>query len=494
MTIRVQDVIEDLPHFATFCSVEKLHGMVERLRTDARFRIEVAGTSVNGVPIHHVRFGAGSVKALFIGGPHCMEPIGSLTVFGLMFQLLHDKATLLEADVEWHIVPCLDPDGALLNEGWSQQPFSIDNYIRNFYLQPRPDQVDFSFPIAHKKLVFDRPSKEARVLQKIFDTVRPDFCFSLHNYFGAMGGAWYALSRDIGHIYYRQIRELMQKYGVTLRSKGLAGVAEFDPGMRSLPTIRGYYDFLEQQDVAIPEEYLQGRLGASSLEYLLEIKPSALTFVAELPYGSHPAEASLQETGENLRQLNLRIFADNKYIASLILEEWEKVKTDLDVQSPFYRKIVNELVAIKDCAHEGVTEWYEQSIRYLMFNPADCRPATQRDVVHLCTLRSVFLANAYVFVRLLKSSQQTPAVRRAIELLDGAFDAAIEDLKKRVDPAAYHATDCDRLARVQLGSGLIALNSVLAANQGGSLKKNTNASPRSEQSLRGQEVSSGKPN
>lgn len=46
----------------------------------------------------------------------------------------------LRADVEWHIVPCIDPDGAILNEGWSQQPFTFQNFVLNFYLQSRPER------------------------------------------------------------------------------------------------------------------------------------------------------------------------------------------------------------------------------------------------------------------------------------------------------------------------------------------------------------------
>jgi len=80
---------------------------------------------------------------------------------------------------------------------------------------------------------------------------------------------------------------------------------------------------------------LQGKTGASSQEYLLEIKPSALVFVAELTHGKHPGDTSEKETGQTLRQLKLRLDADDKYLASVILEEWENVKEELDETSHF---------------------------------------------------------------------------------------------------------------------------------------------------------------
>src|SRR5262249_39631282 len=129
--IDVHQAIVEVPHFDTFCSVEKLHESAARLCSDADFETRIVGTSVNGLPIHHVRYGKGSVKALFVGGPHCMEPIGSLTVYSLMHMLQGRSPALLEADVEWHIVPCIDPDGALRNEEWTQRPFTLENYIRN---------------------------------------------------------------------------------------------------------------------------------------------------------------------------------------------------------------------------------------------------------------------------------------------------------------------------------------------------------------------------
>jgi len=319
--IDVAGVLQAVPGFETFCSVEKLHNLVETLRADSNFQIKIAGTSVNGIPIHHVRFGKGSVKALVVAFPHCSEPIGSLTVFSLLTLLARGNRELTEADVEWHIVPCIDPDGALLNEGWTQQLFTLANHMRHFYKQQLRDQAECSFPIHHNRLVFDRPTKEARVLQGLLEEIRPDFYSSLHN--GVMGGAYFLISRDIGGKYYRQLKELLERQRIPLQESPprLEGGASFAPGICEPIATWKYYDQLEKT-TPCPEQVLN--FGANSWDYLAQIKESALTFVSELPHVRHPSDGSQQATSQNLRQLKLRLDADKKFVVTVILEEWEK--------------------------------------------------------------------------------------------------------------------------------------------------------------------------
>lgn len=460
--IDVTEVLQAIPSFKTFCSVEKLHTLVETLRAESpRFKVEVAGTSANGVPIHHVRFGKGSVKALIVAGPHCMEPIGSLTVFSLLTLLNQSNRALLEADVEWHIVPCIDPDGALLNEGWSQKSFTFKNYMKNYHVQAPPDQVDTSFPITHKKLVLNQPSQEAKILQRLLDQIRPDFYFSLHNAW--TGGAFYFLSRDIDHKYHREIYQLLKQHGFPIQKRPIWReiCAQFGEGIVEIFTIKKYYDYLEQTSSS-PEQFLQ--FGAGSWDYLADIMPGALTFVAEMGYVRHPSDESDKETRKNLRQFKLRIDADSKYLATVLLQEWEKVKGDVDPTSPFYRAIVGGMVfPEKEKLCEGGSPLSRYSTRDMLFNPGYDRAMTEGDRFNACMVDGgfLFLPLSYQFVRLLKASPQTPAVRQAIGRLELAFDEAITDIAHHVDFNACEVIDCDTLAKVQLGSGLIVLNSLL---------------------------------
>lgn len=462
--IDVSAALRDLPHFDSFCSVKKLHDLVAQLREDARFTVETAGTSVNGIPIHHVRFGTGSVKALIVAGPHAPEPIGSLTIFSLMTLLQQDNPALTAADVEWHLVPCIDPDGTLLNEGWSQQPFTLASYMRNYHLQAPSDQVDISFPLAYKKLQLNQPSKEARILQDLLDRIRPDFFFSLHNAW--TGGAFYFLSHDIDHKYHREIYELLEQHRFPVQTRPIWRelCAEYGPGIVQMFTIKKYYDYLEQTTPGAQDTFT---FGAGSWDYLAEIKPEALTFVAETGYVRHPSDESERDTGRNLRQFKLQLDANSKYLGTVILEEWNKVKADVDVSSPFYRALAKGMVfPDRDKLAEGGTPLSRFPTREILFSPEYARTMTEGDLFNACMVDGgfLFLPVSYQFVRLLKASPQTAAVRQAIARLDQAFDEALASIARHIDFDAFEAIDCDTLAAVQLGSGFIVLNSLLEAH------------------------------
>jgi HEAT repeat protein len=92
---------------------------------------------------------------------------------------------------------------------------------------------------------------------------------------------------------------------------------------------------------------------------------------------------------------------------------------------------------------------------------------TEGDRFNACMVNDGFFfpRASYQFVRLLKASPQTRAVRQAIERLERVFDEALARIASHVDFDAFEVINCDTLARVQLGSGLIVLNSILEAHQ-----------------------------
>jgi hypothetical protein len=451
--IDISAALRQVPTFDRFCSIGELQRFVETLRREtARFEVGLAGLSENGLPIHHIRCGSGSVKALFVGFPHANEPIGGLTVVSLLTLLREGAAGLKDADVEWHIVPCIDPDGAALNEGWTQKPFTLGNYMRNFHRQELCDQAECSFPIKHKKLMFDRPTKEAAVLRELLTQIRPDFYYSLHNAWS--GGAFYALSREIEEQCHAELLGLLRQYDIPIRR----GAGAQRDGIYELATTRNWYDRLEATNPS-PEKALQ--TGACSWEYLSEIKPDALTFIAELPYIRHPNDGSTLETAQSYRQLKLRIDAENKFLTTVILEEWAKVQSDLDASSPFYKKTVNGIISQQEKLAEGLPSWVSRTSE-ILFSPAFGKTMTAGELFETYQFDRFFvLCNSYEFVRLLKASPQTPPVICATARLEALLDEALEELIRNIDAERFQIIDCNTLARVQLGSGLIALNSVL---------------------------------
>jgi hypothetical protein len=459
--INIPDVIRDVPHFDTFCSVEQLHGLVERLKADERFDVNEAGTSTGGVPIHHVRFGRGSVKAMLVGFPHCKEPICGMTVFSLLTLLEQGHPALVGLDVEWHVVPCVDPDGALLNEGWTQQPVTMDGYLRNFYVQVLGDQVDASFPVTHKKLVWDRPSREAAILRRLLDRIRPDFYYSLHNAW--IGGAYYFLNRDIDHEYHRTIYALLDEVGMPVHGRPMwrEFCAPYGPGISEMWTVRKLYDYLETS-TPTPEAFIP--YGTTSCDYLAEIKPDALCLVSEMGYVRHRGDESALETGQNLRRFALRVDADSKYLASVLIEEWEKVKDDVDAGHPIHRAVLaGAVIPAKERLCEGGRPMSLYPTPKILFNADNDRTMTEADAFQICMVEGgfFFLCQSYQLVRLLRASPQTASVRRAVARLERAYDDVLTEIKRHVDFDAFEVIDCDTLTKVQLGSGLIVLGSLL---------------------------------
>lgn len=462
LEIDVEQVIAALPAYERFRSVRELHDLVETLRTDAAFQVEVVGQSAGGLPIHHVRFGRGSVRVLVVAFPHCCEPIGSLTVDALLTLMRQRHPELCEADVEWHIVPCIDPDGALLNEGWTQQPFTFENRLKHFHLQPLAGQVDGSFPIDYKRLKYDRPTVEALALRSVLDSVRPRFYLTLHDA-RIVRGAWAFLTRNVDTECQARIHEILRRQAIPLNEEpglALGFSAHYGPGVYEAYRLPNHYDHLERL-VPDPAAFLQ--CGATSWDYLLmQLESQALAFTLELSCVKYCGD-TLASSGRILREIKLEIDASNKFLLVAMLEEWERVREDVDTTTPFYRKTMSDFVPLRNTLADGIA-FVGSVTQDLLFNPAYGRVATEGERVTEYLERYSLLCQSYEFVRMLAASPQTPAVMAARDRLERMFDEALADVDRAIDFSAFEVIDCGTLARVQLGSGLIVLNSVLSSS------------------------------
>jgi len=145
-----------------------------------------------------LRIGNGQKPALLFGFPHPNEPIGSMTLEYLSWRLTEDES-LDKLDFTWYIVKCIDPDGTRLNEGWFKGPFTPLNYALNYYRPPGYQQIEWTFPINYKTLVWDKPIPETRALMRIIDNTKPRFMYSLHN--SGFGGVYFYVSSQCKPLY-----------------------------------------------------------------------------------------------------------------------------------------------------------------------------------------------------------------------------------------------------------------------------------------------------
>ncbi|MET9080473.1 M14 family zinc carboxypeptidase [Streptomyces sp. NPDC004237] len=155
---------------------------------DARLRR--VGTSRAGTPMWLLSIGHGGRHALVVAGPHANEPIGGATVLRLADRVLADPRLTEDADVTWHLLLCLDPDGSRRNEGWLAGPYTLGHYFRNFFRPGFLEQPEW-LPDGADAVALP----ETRALLDVQDELRPFLQCSLHGV--DVGGGFVELTRDL---------------------------------------------------------------------------------------------------------------------------------------------------------------------------------------------------------------------------------------------------------------------------------------------------------
>jgi hypothetical protein len=288
---RIRSDIAEVPDFAAFPLIDDLLGRYARLvegnpGTATTRRI---GTSRLGEPITCVTVGDGPKHAVVFGFPHPNEPIGGLTALHLVQRLCADDALREALGLTWHIVGCIDPDGARLNEGWFPGPYTRTHYARNFYRPAGDEQVEWTFPFRYKQAYFDRVLPETMALMRLIDELEPALMCSLHN--SESGGVYYYLSHP-----------LTELYPVLQRIPGVLGL-DLHRGEPEAPSIRqladgiyaemrsdNAYDYRESLGLD-PGEFASG---ASSSEYAS--RHGTTTLICELPYWTDPSSSDRTPT------------------------------------------------------------------------------------------------------------------------------------------------------------------------------------------------------
>ena len=198
---RIRYELDTVPSFDAFAPVDDLSDRVHDIaRIDPdRCRIDSIGRSASGEEIERLTIDGGPRSAIVVGFPHPNEPVGGLTALHLARRLLDVPDLRDRHGLTWHIIACVDPDGARLNETWFSDPGSRDAYNAGFYRPPGRLQVEWTFPFAHGDIRIDAPIPETRALMGLIDEVEPDLLVSLHN--SECGGVYSYLSRPEPRLY-----------------------------------------------------------------------------------------------------------------------------------------------------------------------------------------------------------------------------------------------------------------------------------------------------
>ncbi|QCR18100.1 M14 family zinc carboxypeptidase [Agrococcus sp. SGAir0287] len=293
-------------------------------------RAQRIGTSRLGEPIHAYAIGSGSRDVIMVGGVHPNEPIGFRTLQHLARELVADDALRAAHDATWHLVPCIDPDGTRLNEGWFAAPGDRIAYARRFY-RPAPDeQVEWSFPFAHKDAWFDRVMPETQALMRLIDATTPDLLVGLHN--AELGGVYYYVTRPL-----EGIVDALHAIPAALDLPLDAGEPE-SPDLEALaqavyraPLSSEHYDYLESLGLDPSTEVG----GGGSADYIA--RHGTFGLIAELPYWSHPDAVDASGSGRRYRDVIAEKSQALADLGAVLQSALDEAEPDLPVATPFLR-------------------------------------------------------------------------------------------------------------------------------------------------------------
>lgn len=423
-----------VPDYTAFPTVDRMHAELDELAAahPELVRLRRIGTSRLGEPLRVATIGSGSHDALIIGGPHPNEPVGALTVSALLRQLIDDASLREEFGYRWHLIPCVDPDGARLNEGWYVRPSDRRAYAEHFYRPAEADQVEWTFPLTGEDYFFDRTLPETEALMRLMDEIKPDFVYSLHN--GELQGAFYYLSKPD--------TELAARLVAIATAEGLPlhmGPPELPSAVQIAPAA-----YLTPRGAQIGAVY---GTGGGTVDYADRF--DALHLVAELPYWADHRVADQTPTSQRYGEAIQSFLTEQRALIDELAASLGRVRADLTVHSPFRRALEDFVGTHADF----IGEWENL--------PGTDRPATVAEVVgNRQVVHSMRLRYCGTYLRMLEAElgagNQTPAIRAERARLGARFE---EWLTEAETEAVSTPIPLRSLVAVQLGAALLAAES-----------------------------------
>lgn len=121
------------------------------------FTHQILGESEQGKPIYALSYGSGPLKILAWSQMHGNESTCTKAIFDAIFSMKSLNLTYLSERICLKIVPILNPDGA------------------ESYTRLNSNNVDLN------RDAKDLTQKESQLLDQVFNTFQPDYCFNMHD-------------------------------------------------------------------------------------------------------------------------------------------------------------------------------------------------------------------------------------------------------------------------------------------------------------------------
>lgn len=437
----IQSYMTSLPEMERFLTVDELNADLVRLAAEFPevARLERVGSSSLGEPISMLSLGKGEKQILLFACPHPNEPIGAMVVHHLSRLLTTDAALRDGLGYTWNLIPCVDPDGTRLNEGWFSGPFTVRNYARNFYRPASEHQVEWTFPNFYKSNYFDRSLPESEMLMRVIDRLQPALMGSLHN--AGFGGVYYYLSRDEPELY-PALYDLPKWESLPLRlgEPEVPYAVTYAPAIFKMMSAAEGYDYMESNGA----DMSAFSHGGSSAEYAERY--GTLTLVTEMAYydDARVNDQSVSETNRRQAILAGLDLSDEGY--QVVNGHLEAVRADLRTSSAFESAVASFMKMQRE-GKAAERHWAET-------DPATDRPATIAELFsNNQELRFYRLLSLGMLVRMLEGEAAigngTPAIRRHLAEARATFEQWVSELEADLN---VRVVPIRKLVAVQLGA------------------------------------------
>ncbi len=336
----IRAALDTIPRVDRFPTVDGMAAELDELaaRHPDLVTLRRIGTSRLGEPIRLATIGSGDRDALVFGGPHPNEPVGFASVRELGRLLCADDTLRDRLGYRWHLIPCVDPDGARLNESWYARPGDREAYARGFYRPAAGEQVEWTFPHRAEPGYFDRMLPETVALAHAIDTVRPTLQSSLHN--GEYGGVFHYVRTDDATLPDR-LAEVAGWAGLPPHNAvfEVPDSAVLAPGVLRMPTVE---ELVRRPDA-------QALFGAGSGDYASRY--GTTTIVTEVPYWEDARAADTSPCGRTFGDVVSANLTEMLDVNDTLGAAYDTAQAALVLDTPFRRSFEDTMAQFRDmCA------------------------------------------------------------------------------------------------------------------------------------------------
>lgn len=445
----IRKMMKKVPAYDRFLTVDEMFARAHQVAEEhpELARLTITGQSTDGTEIPMVTIGDGPKSVVLFALPHPNEPIGAMLVQFLLDELISNPE--LREQYTWHLLPCVDPDGTRLNEGWFAGPFTVENYARNFYRPRSAEQVEWTFPLNYKTYEWSTPIPETQALMAAFDQAKPDFVYSLHN--AGFGGVYYYMTPFVKGAY-DDLLAIPAENGLfmSLGEPEMPWAVEFAPAVFEMVSITKAYDYAEQYGEGDPASHISG--GASSYDYLLDRNPAFL--VTELPYFQAEEIADQSETSETRREILLQGIDQEEQLYKVQNDILDRIRPLMTLDTRFLRA-VSSFAETGPKALQSKREWAERAEG--MDVPATV--AQRADELYVSVFYKLVISS--MLVRAIDAQlEDTPAEKELLAAREELTEHLKQWTKLIDDNLTYSPIPIQTLVAVQYGAMLAVLNNL----------------------------------